>query len=77
MLRYLEFWAAARGYEKLCLSVFSHNERALRLYRRMGYEEEGRRLGQFQVGGTYVDEVLMGKWISGRSATSPSAEHRS
>lgn len=61
MLAYLDLWAPTRGYEKICLSVFSTNERAISLYRKMGYVEEGRRIGQFRLDGAYIDEVLMGK----------------
>lgn len=63
MLAYLDLWAPTRGYEKVCLSVFSTNERAIRLYAKMGYLEEGRRKGQFRLDGQYIDEVLMGKRV--------------
>ena len=46
--------------EKLGLSVFTSNERALQLYRDMGFEEEGRRVREYKMrDGTYRDDVLM------------------
>jgi RimJ/RimL family protein N-acetyltransferase len=36
-------WARARGLHKLTLSVFSHNEAAIALYRKFGFVEEGLR----------------------------------
>lgn len=33
-------WARGRGYPFLTLNVFTHNERARRLYRRLGYGED-------------------------------------
>ena len=35
-------WARARGLHKLALSVFPHNDRAIALYRKFGFVEEGR-----------------------------------
>jgi RimJ/RimL family protein N-acetyltransferase len=34
-------WARARGLHKLTLSVFPHNQAAIALYRKFGFEEEG------------------------------------
>lgn len=56
-------WAKSKGYEKLCLSVFSTNEVAIHLYKKFGFEEEGRRRRQFKIGDEYVDEVLMGLFL--------------
>jgi RimJ/RimL family protein N-acetyltransferase len=56
-------WAGAVGVEKLCLSVFSSNTGAIAAYRRMGFQAEGVRRGQFRVDGESVDEVLMALWI--------------
>ena len=53
----------AAGVRKMCLNVFADNERARRLYRRLGYEEEGLRRAQYHVGGAWKDEVLMAKWL--------------
>lgn len=46
--------------EKLGLSVFADNERALALYRRLGFVEEGRRPREYRFeDGTYRGDVLM------------------
>ena len=52
-------WARARGVRKLELHVFPHNEGALALYRRFGFEEEGYRRGHYRRGADYVDAILM------------------
>jgi RimJ/RimL family protein N-acetyltransferase len=41
-------WARERGLHKLSLSVFPHNEAAISLYRKYGFEEEGRRRKQLR-----------------------------
>lgn len=45
--------------EKIILSCFSTNERALELYRKMGFKEVGVRKNQFYMDSTYYDEVIM------------------
>ena len=52
-------WADRVGIEKICLSVFSTNTAAIALYRKMGYQLEGRRVGQFRIQGQAVDELFM------------------
>jgi len=49
--------------EKICLSCFSTNERALFLYKKMGFNEIGIRKRQFIMMNNYYDEVLMDLWI--------------
>ena len=56
-------WAESRGVEKLWLSVFSTNERAIALYKKLGFQVECIKKGQFRVNGEYVDEVVMARWI--------------
>jgi lipid II:glycine glycyltransferase (peptidoglycan interpeptide bridge formation enzyme) len=34
-------WAIERGFHRLELTVNTHNERAIRLYKKMGFEVEG------------------------------------
>ena len=62
MDRLLE-WMRARGFKKACLEVFSTNERAIALYRGLGFEVEGVRKRQYRVLGEWVDDVLMGLWF--------------
>lgn len=57
-------WAKGQGIEKVCLSVFSSNDRAIGLYRSWGFAEEGRLKGQYrlpEIG--EVDEVMMGLFL--------------
>lgn len=66
--------AWAKKLEKIELSVYASNEAALRLYRRMGFVEEGRRRRARLVDGIYDDIVLMGLFPDRpRSAEPPAA----
>jgi RimJ/RimL family protein N-acetyltransferase len=38
-----------------------HNERAIGLYEKLGFQREGRKRDVLRVSGEYVDEVLMAK----------------
>ena len=40
-------------------STYSHNERAVRLYRKVGFVEEGRRIGAWQLDGETSDIIDM------------------
>jgi RimJ/RimL family protein N-acetyltransferase len=54
-------WSRARGLHKLTLSVFPHNEAAIALYRKFGFEEEGYRRKQMRrASGELWDLVEMG-----------------
>ena len=54
-------WARARGLHKLALSVFPHNEAAIALYRKFGFEEEGYRPKQVRrANGEFWDLIEMG-----------------
>jgi RimJ/RimL family protein N-acetyltransferase len=54
-------WARERGLHKLSLSVFAHNERAIGLYRKVGFVEEGRRVKHYRrASGELWDAVEMG-----------------
>lgn len=52
-------WARSVGISRLKLGVFASNERALALYRKMGFAEEGRLRGEVVLEGKPVDEILM------------------
>jgi len=56
-------WAREFGVEKLALSVYPDNERALGLYRKMGFVEEGRLTGHSKKAVGYRDEIVMGLWL--------------
>lgn len=54
--------ARRRGGEKMTLRVFGSNERAQRLYKRLGFEVEGLLKAEFKVGdGHYVDDFVMAR----------------
>ena len=52
-------WAQDAGIRKLELHVFPHNEPAIALYDRFGFEREGYRKNHYRRGADYVDAVLM------------------
>lgn len=55
--------------EKVELAVYAHNARALTLYERFGFVQEGRRVRQQRLAdGTYADEVWMARWLRPPSA---------
>ncbi|MBI5877693.1 MAG: GNAT family N-acetyltransferase [Chloroflexi bacterium] len=60
----LEQWARAHALHRLELTVMTHNERGIALYRKVGFEVEGVKRHSLLVGGTYVDEYAMGKLLS-------------
>jgi RimJ/RimL family protein N-acetyltransferase len=56
-------WARSAGITKVELHVFPHNEPAIALYRKLGFEVEGQRRGHYRVGGGYVDAILMARAV--------------
>ncbi|HDR7854648.1 GNAT family N-acetyltransferase [Bacillus paranthracis] len=61
MLSYLINWAKAqKGLEKICLGVLSNNKRAIHVYKKLGFQEEGRQIKQIKFeNGEYADDILM------------------
>jgi diaminopimelate decarboxylase len=59
-------WARSVGVEKVSLSVYPHNTRAVALYRKFGFVEEGRLSGQSKKSYGYDDEVIMSRWLTPR-----------
>lgn len=57
-------WAAANGMMRLVLSVFPHNERAIRFYERQGFVREGLRRAHLRRADEYHDEVLMARFLT-------------
>ncbi|MFB4166149.1 N-acetyltransferase family protein [Alteribacillus sp. JSM 102045] len=50
--------------EKVGLAVFSNNERAIHLYKKLGFVEEGRRIKELKFNKEeYIDEILMYKFV--------------
>ena len=53
--------------EKLVLGVFVDNEPAIRLYRKMGFREEGRKIREIKhADGTYVDWLCMYRFVEAK-----------
>lgn len=63
LLAELERWARANGVHRLELTVMTHNERAVALYRKMGYRVEGTRQAALLVENQLVDELWMAKLL--------------
>jgi RimJ/RimL family protein N-acetyltransferase len=61
MLESMLDWARSHpSIEKVSLSVLSSNKRAIQLYRKLGFEEEGRKRREFRLpDGTEADDVFM------------------
>lgn len=50
--------------EKICLRVFDANPKAVKLYKQLGFEEEGRLRNCLRLGnGLYSDAILMAKFV--------------
>jgi putative acetyltransferase len=56
-------WARWAGVEKLALTVYPHNERAVGLYEKFGFIVEGRLAGHSKKRYGYEDEIVMGRWL--------------
>jgi RimJ/RimL family protein N-acetyltransferase len=59
----LESWARAKGVHRLELTVVVDNQRAVSLYRKMGFEQEGIKQHSLLINGKYVDEYYMAKLL--------------
>lgn len=60
----LEFAKDHPVIEKVCLEVFSHNERAITLYQKLGFKEEGRKVKFVKFSDDdYKDEVEMYQFV--------------
>jgi RimJ/RimL family protein N-acetyltransferase len=58
-------WAQGAGVRKIELHVFPHNEAAIKLYEKFGFEREGFRKQHYRrSNGEYVDAILMAYEVS-------------
>ncbi|WP_436375310.1 GNAT family N-acetyltransferase [Cytobacillus sp. BC1816] len=64
MEQFLKWAQDEPGLEKVCLEVFAYNERAIHLYKRFGFQEEGRKIKHIKrSNGSYADELMMYKFV--------------
>ncbi len=65
LIKALLEWAEANPFiEKVSLGVFSTNQRAISLYKKMGFVEEGRKIKEFKMSESeYVDDIIMYKMV--------------
>jgi RimJ/RimL family protein N-acetyltransferase len=56
-------WASTQNINRLELTVMCHNEGALALYKKFGFEVEGTKRHSLFIDGNYVDEYYMAKLL--------------
>jgi putative acetyltransferase len=56
-------WGRSVGVRKIILTVFPDNLAAIRLYRKLGFADEGRFVNHAKKPYGYRDELLMGRWL--------------
>jgi RimJ/RimL family protein N-acetyltransferase len=61
LLGQLSEWALRHKVHRLELTVMAHNQRAIALYRKNGYEVEGTRRHAIRIAGSDIDELAMAK----------------
>jgi RimJ/RimL family protein N-acetyltransferase len=64
LFRRLETWARRHDVHRLELTVMTHNQRAVTLYQKMGFDIEGTKWHSLLVEGRYVNEYYMGKLLT-------------
>ena len=64
LLERLESWARERAFHRIELTVMEHNERAIGLYTKCGFETEGTKRDYLLIDGAYVNELYMSKLLS-------------
>lgn len=64
LIKYMIDWAKeTKIIRKINLRTRSDNERAIRLYKKLGFEEEGLLRRDFQINGKFYDSLMMGMLI--------------
>ncbi|WML45439.1 GNAT family N-acetyltransferase [Neobacillus sp. PS3-40] len=63
LFKQLEKWATDHNFHRLELTVVTHNEAGLRLYKKMGFEIEGTKRHSLYIDGKFVDEYYMSKLL--------------
>jgi ribosomal protein S18 acetylase RimI-like enzyme len=59
LIEQLVAWARSKGLRRVELGVFRNNQRAISLYRKFGFVEEGRKEGAIRIGSKYEDSIQM------------------
>ena len=59
LFEYVIPWAKQQQLHRLELTVIEHNHQALRLYKKMGFQEEGIKRNSLWIDGQFVNEVYM------------------
>jgi putative acetyltransferase len=67
-------WARRTGIAKLELHVFPHNQAALRLYERFGFQQEGFRARHYRRGDEELDAVLMAYFVAAPHPSRPAGD---
>jgi len=63
LLQQMQQWAQSQQkIQKVALSVYAGNTRAISLYRKAGFVEEGRRKGEYKTPNGLEDDWLMAWW---------------
>lgn len=63
LMKEAENWARQHGIRRLELTVMKHNQRAISLYKKMGFFIEGERKRSLLVEGKFVEELYMAKLL--------------
>lgn len=64
LFKAVDQWAREHTIHRLELTVMMHNEAAVHLYKKMGFEIEGIKKHSLVVDGVYVDEYYMAKLLA-------------
>ena len=63
LFEYVISWAKQQSLHRLELTVIEHNEQAIHLYRKMGFEVEGIKKDSLLINDQYVNELYMSKML--------------
>ena len=63
LMEEVENWSKEREITRLKLSVMTHNNHAVQLFEKMGYQHEGKRNHSVMINNSFFDEYIMSKKI--------------
>jgi len=63
LFEYSQLWACNEGIHRIELLVLANNVSAIKLYKKLGYAQEGIRKESSFLGGEFVDEIFMAKLL--------------